>query len=229
MSKIIARTFFSLSRLFRAAGKKVQPRDPRWAAILREWKEKRGDQTLRMEYDLDADSTVFDLGGFKGQWASDIYARYRCKIEIFEPYLPFATGIEQRFAKNPDVRVHRFGLDAEDKKMSISPAGDATSLFTNEEKSGGEEVNLKRAKGFLQANNFDRIDLMKINIEGGEYSLLEHLIEENLTQNIDNIQVQFHHFMPNAKARMQAIQEGLRKTHELTYQYEFLWENWRKR
>ena len=68
---------------------------------------------------------------------------------------------------------------------------------------------------------------MKINIEGGEYELLEHLIEEKLMADIANIQVQFHDFIPGAQARMEAIQQELKKTHSLTYQYLFVWENWR--
>ena len=72
------------------------------------------------------------------------------------------------------------------------------------------------------------IDLMKINIEGAEYDLLEHLIENKFVENIKDIQVQFHDFVPNAEARMKNIQAGLSKTHYLTYQYPFVWENWRK-
>ena len=75
--------------------------------------------------------------------------------------------------------------------------------------------------------NIERIDLMKINIEGGEYDLLEHLIKTGWIDKIINIQVQFHDFVENAEARMLAIQNDLAKTHELTYQYKFVWENWR--
>jgi hypothetical protein len=46
---------------------------------------------------------------------------------------------------------------------------------------------------------------------------------------IENIQVQFHDFVPDAEGRMQRIQEKLAQTHELTYQYLFVWENWRRR
>ena len=39
------------------------------------WVRDRGDQTLRLDYDLAAASIVFDLGGYEGQWASDIFGR----------------------------------------------------------------------------------------------------------------------------------------------------------
>ena len=67
---------------------------------------------------------------------------------------------------------------------------------------------------------------MKVNIEGGEYDLLEGLIENGLTARIRNIQVQFHDFVPNAYERMKNIQLSLSKTHKITYQFEFVWENW---
>ena len=69
---------------------------------------------------------------------------------------------------------------------------------------------------------------MKINIEGGEYSLLEDLISNRLVANIKDIQVQFHTFAPNALERMKNIQMELSKTHHLTYNYPFVWENWER-
>ena len=68
---------------------------------------------------------------------------------------------------------------------------------------------------------------MKMNIEGGKYDLLEHLIVRGLILNIENIQVQFHDFVPDAASRMGGIKMNLAKTHVLTYEYESVWENWK--
>ena len=46
------------------------------------WLAVEGDATLRVDYDLDQDSLVFDLGGFTGQWASDIFGRYAEPWEV---------------------------------------------------------------------------------------------------------------------------------------------------
>ena len=71
------------------------------------------------------------------------------------------------------------------------------------------------------------VDLMKVNIEGGEYELLEHLIAKGLVPRIRNIQVQFHEdVIPRAARRMERIQSSLAKTHHLTWQERFIWENW---
>ena len=59
--------------------------------------------------------------------------------------------------------------------------------------------------------------------------MLEHLIESGWILKIRDLQVQFHDFVPDAEKRMTAIQDQMRKTHELTYQFPFIWENWRRK
>ena len=71
------------------------------------------------------------------------------------------------------------------------------------------------------------IDLMKINIEGAEYEVLQHLIDSGLIGRITNVQVQFHDCVPFARARRASIRRQLEHTHELTYDFSFVWENWR--
>ena len=70
------------------------------------------------------------------------------------------------------------------------------------------------------------VQLMKINIEGGEFELLERLLETRLISRIENIQVQFHNIAVESTRRMERIQQGMRNTHKPTYQYKFIWENW---
>lgn len=72
------------------------------------------------------------------------------------------------------------------------------------------------------------INLLKINIEGGEYDLLEHIIQHNLQEKIENIQVQFHKNIDDSECRRKNIQQLLKKTHVLTYNYDFIWENWQR-
>ena len=193
--------------------------------MVDQWSEDRGDETLRLNYDLDEHSMVFDLGGYEGQWASDIFSRYCSTIHIFEPVADFAKRTEQRFRGNQKIFVHDFGLAKTDGSADIAVNGTDSSLY----KKGNELVpgRFVEAIAFMHKNNIKKIDLMKINIEGGEYDLLEHLIETDFVHNIGNIQIQFHDFVLKAQHRMAMIQKKLQKTHSLTYQYLFVWENWR--
>ena len=59
--------------------------------------------------------------------------------------------------------------------------------------------------------------------------LLEEIINSNLQEKFNNIHVQFHKFVENSVVRREKIREILQKTHKLTYDFEFIWENWEKR
>lgn len=183
-----------------------------------------GERTLRLNYDLNINSVVFDVGGYEGRWANDIFSKYQCNIHIFEPVPFFANNIKKKFEKNKKIYIHQFGLSKEDSNRKIYVDKDGSSLFRG--KNNTEEIKLVNLRNFFIQNKIDFVDLMKINIEGGEYDLLEELIETGLIKKIKNIQVQFHDFVPNAKKRMKKIQNELETTHKLTYQFPFVWENW---
>ncbi|MFM9839133.1 MAG: FkbM family methyltransferase [Cyclobacteriaceae bacterium] len=184
----------------------------------------KGDKTLRLNYELHKDSIVFDLGGYEGQWASDIFSKYQCTIYLFEPFKPYCENIRSRFSKNDNLKIFDFGLGLSDKILKLYSQDDASSVF---KQSGvAHDIEIKKASDFIAKLNTPFINLMKINIEGGEYELLEELIDSGLIAKIKNVQVQFHDFVPNANKRMEQIQKSLRKTHTLSYQFEFVWENW---
>ena len=188
----------------------------------KKWFSDGGDKNLRLNYDLNKDSIVFDVGGYVGDWTSDIYSKYLCRIHIFEPIPKFAELIKKRFEKNKDIKSYNFGLGGKTQKRKMSFDEYSSSSF----KKGEQETLIKDISEFIESQKIKQIDLMKINIEGDEYDLLENLIISGKIKNIKNIQVQFHDFVPNAKNRMKKIQKDLRKTHKLTYQYYFIWENW---
>lgn len=191
------------------------------------WREADGDRTLRLDYPLGIDDVVLDVGGFEGQWASDIYARYRCKIHIFEPVPQFYKKIVARFACNPDIAVHSIGLGAQEEIGMVSVSGDASSFFRPG--TSQEQVPVAAMKDWCERHDVGEVALMKINIEGSEYPLLEHIIDTGLIKQIRELQIQFHDFVPDAQSRMQEIQNRLSETHSPTWQYHYIWENWKRK
>lgn len=188
------------------------------------WFKENGDKTHRLKYNLDQNSVVFDLGGYEGEWAAQILCMYGSKLFVFEPYEVYFNNIANKFLKNMNVHVFQFGLASADQNTKLYLAENGSSVFLESKKTA--DIKLRCAHRFFAEQNIEKVDLMKINIEGGEYDLLEHLIETNDIKKVANIQVQFHDFIPSAEERMKAIQKKLELTHELTYQYEFVWENW---
>jgi len=181
-------------------------------------------EVKRIEYDLSKDSVVFDVGGYKGQWSSDIFARYLCEIHVFEPVIEFAKKIEWRFKANDLIKVNKFGLSNKNYQTEISLMLDGSSVIRSGEKK--EIIELRDILEVVKEKNIKNIDLIKINIEGCEYDLIERMIEGGLQKNIKNIQIQFHNFMPDSEKRMLEIRKKLSVTHKPTYCYDFVWENW---
>jgi len=195
----------------------------------RQWFERiKGEDTLRVDYKLSKDSIVFDIGGYIGGWSDKIYKNNQPKIYIFEPIKSFYNQIEEKFKDNKDIRIFNFGLGAQSSTKQISIRGDASSTTIKPE-DVTEDIKIEDINKFLIDNNISHIDLMKINIEGGEYDLLNRLIETDFISKISDVQIQFHIFVNNAKERMQEIQDKLGRTHYLTYQFDFVEENWRRK
>jgi FkbM family methyltransferase len=191
---------------------------------VKPWFEIDGDNTLRLNYGLDTSSIVIDVGGYEGKWANDIYERYNCTVIIFEPIKKYYDKIVERFKGNNKIKVYNYALSNRDSNEKISLLSDSSSIFKKSK--NYENITLVNSSSFFDKETIGKIDLIKINIEGGEYDLLENLIESGLISNIKNIQVQFHDFVKRAKKRMKKIEEDLSQTHHLTYRFEFVWENW---
>lgn len=191
------------------------------------WLKADGDRTLRLNYAIGSGEVVLDVGGFEGQWASDIFGRYLCTVHVFEPVPHFAASIRSRFAANPHVRVHEAALGGAESTLTMAVSGDASSALL--EGAQTVQARVRRFADVMQEHGWSEIALMKVNIEGGEYELLEHLLDTGLVERVRNLQVQFHDFVDDAALRMKAIQERLSRTHHLTYLFPFIWENWERK
>jgi FkbM family methyltransferase len=181
-------------------------------ASLKQWQDERLEH-LRFRYDLTAEDTVIDLGAYLGEWASEIYARYRCKLVCVEP-----TGHcnHVQFAK-----VISKAAGTHNGKMSFGGAYYYTSSF----EPGTVDYECFDINELLQLH--EEIALLKINIEGGEYDLLQHIIDNKFHQRIKNIQVQFHQIDGRPYERWyKEIETKLLLTHSVEWRYPFCWESW---
>lgn len=192
--------------------------------VLNKWFADRGDITHRVNYDLDSNSTVLDVGGYMGDWAAKINNRYGSTIHIFEPVNKFYNTITDRFKAVSNITVHKFGLSDDNIETKISIGADASSVFKAQ--GNTETIQLRSLIEFMDENDITKVDLMKVNIEGGEYDLLENIIKHGYQNRFVNVQVQFHRFVDNCESRRSGIRKSLMDTHKITYDYPFVWENW---
>jgi len=74
--------------------------------------------------------------------------------------------------------------------------------------------------------SLESVDLIKINIEGGEYDLVPRMIESGIVNKCKIIRIQFHDWIPGAFAMRKKIVKELSKTHEVEWSFPLVWESW---
>ncbi len=221
--KILHKILKKISMYFSKLANKAYSEKPTEANLA--WHSKPENEWRRYEYDLNENSLVVDVGGYKGQWAIEMFAMYRPNIIVFEPVPNQYELIKRRTLNNDKITVYPFGLLDKNTNLDLAINGDKSSLYKRFETS--EKVTFKKASEFFA--DVEEIDLMSLNCEGSEYDLIDHFIDSGLIHKIRDLQIQFHDFFPEARNRMISARKRLSKTHYPTYSYDFVWDNWRRK
>ena len=190
------------------------------------WMLKKGDDKISLDYKLSEDSVVFDIGAYEGNFTQKIIDKFDCNVYAFEPLPEMYEFLNQKFKFNKKVKIYPFGLLDETKIANISSYDAGSSLFSRAEAVPKKEIELRDFNGFLSDYNITNIDYVYMNIEGSEYKLLNHIIDTGNIYNIENLQIQFHNYLPNAKNERKKIRANLKKTHICIFNYPFIWEGW---
>jgi FkbM family methyltransferase len=187
-----------------------------------DWRAADGNNTCRLDHPLDESSLIFELGSHVGEGTQRFLDTFGSKIYAFEPVEKAYHLLYERF-RGTRVRCFNLGLGATCETLYVSEADDGSSIT----KQGDVPIEIVSMEWFLKRHYIEFVDLLDVNIEAAEYDLFDHMIEKDLVRKFGNIQVQFHDYIPNADGRMAAIHEAFSRTHELTYRFPYVYENWR--
>ena len=190
------------------------------------WFENNGDGTLRINYNLTKDSVIMDLGGYHGDWTNIMINKYNCTSHVFEPVESLVNIIAGRFSGDKRVSCYDVAVGDEKKKVKIYHGADESSLFSIGNNEAFEIIKMMEVSDVLNKIGLDFVDLVKINIEGGEFDLLDAIIDKGLQTKFGNFQIQFHKVEDDSVERRDKIHEELSKTHVCNWNYPWVWENW---
>ena len=191
------------------------------------WFTSRGDDTHAVDYNLNENSTIMDLGGFTGVWVKKMIQKYNPNVYVIEPIGKFYDTMVTNLGGNEKVNLLKVGVGSENKKDVIYLKGDETSS----QSVSGEaiEVEFVTMEKVLGVWGLSEVDLLQINIEGDEYPLLEHMLTTGVVNKFKNIQIQFHMNYDDFENRRTTIREGLKNNgFKLKYDFPFVWESWGK-
>lgn len=176
----------------------------------------------RYNYPLNGDSLVIDAGGYDGEWTREMHRRHNCWVLCYEPiYDPKIPSLDKK------CQHIVAALGGANRWQEMRSKGSMAGMFADD----GNTVQARVYDVAEEIGNraWSEIGVLKLNIEGMEFEVLERILECGLAGRISNLQVQFHPVVPNCRDRYYAIREGLLKTHRLTYDCPWTWENYERR
>ena len=132
-------------------------------------------------------STILDIGANVGDVTDVLIKTYNPKIYCYEPNISCYKHMLGRFKKNPKIKIFNFAVSNftgktflyfHKKAKNISEFNQRSSL--KKEKDGLDinkkiEVSCVDIKNILDQHN--KIDLIKIDIEGSEYEIMPEIIK----------------------------------------------------
>ena len=201
---------------------------------LNQWFADNGDYTHNINYELNNDSVVIDLGGYYGLWIDEILKKNNPNIPniiLVEPVPEFYNHLVTKYENYEKIKVMNVGVSTDKneatKTLYVSSDGSSTNFNINVK--SVIQIKTMPIDKILSDNNINQVDLLQINIEGDEYGLMEYMIESNTIDKFKNIQIQFHLGIDNDIERRNIIQKNLvSKGFKNKFDYPFAWESWEK-
>ncbi len=191
------------------------------------------ESNLLLECPINANDVILDVGGYTGEWAAQMRSHYDAFLHIFEPNPEAFDVLCRKFSNDENVALHPFGLAASNATSRLSIAAMGSSVYSDSpaERGAGEhrEVILRDVKQVFDELGLAEVALLKVNIEGGEYDLLDRLLACGLHTRCKYIRVQFHEWFGSAHRLRKRIVRELARTHDPEWSYPFVWESWRRK
>ncbi len=148
---------------------------------------------------LGSDSVIYSVGvGEDISFDLAAIERLGCRVEAFDPTPRCLAWIECQ-ALPPRFRFHPVGLGAADGEVEFfEPADERHVSFSDApaRNSSGRAVtsSVKRLHGLMGELGDERIDVLKMDIEGFEYGVIEDVLERSSIRPVQWL-VEFHHGM----------------------------------
>ncbi len=140
-------------------------------------------------YNLDHKSIVLDIGANLGNVSCFILEKKSCQVFSFEPNALCFEILKRRFLDDNRIRIYNLAISNFSGKSNLYLHKNSKGIFDS---SYLESSSLKKLKDNVSKNNyveinvlniddllskFEKIDLIKIDIEGGEYDIMPSLIQ----------------------------------------------------
>jgi FkbM family methyltransferase len=199
---------------------------------LNKWKSDNGDETHIFNYNINENSIIIDLGGYHGVWVEKFLEKIHPispKVILVEPVTQFYDHLITKFKNYKNVIIMNCGVSTDGKESTKDLFFSSDGSSTNFKEGRSIKIDTLPIDKILSNNNLEFVDLIQINIEGDEYSLMEYMVESGIINKFKNIQIQYHLGIEGDRDRRDKIQKKmLNNDFKKNYDYPFVWESWTK-
>jgi len=186
------------------------------------WELIDGDNTLLTHFDLNEESIVYDFGGYVGDWTEKISKKYNPFIRIYEPVKTFYEFYYDKFIGNDKIEFVNKAIWSSFTEIYLGVNKSDSGIYCN-----GDIEKVETVDVVTEIERFKKIDLIKINIEGSEYEVLNKMLYAGCHKKVFNLLIQFHDYIDNCEDMIKDIHYKFEKTHELIFSFPYIWEHWR--
>jgi FkbM family methyltransferase len=137
--------------------------------------------------------------------------RFHCQIWLFDPSPTGKETMSLEVNRRPEFCFVPVGISARDEILRLAPPTNPKegSWFASSSSMGGlVSVECHSLYTLMQRHGHDHIDLLKIDIEGPEYEVIDDMLDHKL--DVRQICVEYHHGILPGFTRMQTIKSILR-------------------
>lgn len=144
--------------------------------------------------------TIFDVGANQGLIISKFISLFpNATIHAFEPYQPYASLLNQQFYSNPNIKINTIGISNNkgEQLFNINKSIDTSSLLhskktglnSDEQVKTVNQINisLTTIDEYLKNEEAQRINILKLDIQGSELNALRGAEIALKNKNIDII------------------------------------------
>lgn len=198
---------------------------------IQSWREVDGDNTLALDWPINENSLVWEIGGYEGRWVAQMAEKFNPFIEIFEPQSWAVEKMRERFKENPKITIHPYGLWVEDAWLRMGDYfTDGASVMKPPE--GDHLVEFRDVVVLLLKRGAPRLtqaNVCLMNIEGAEFTLLPYMLKEGLMSAFQYFWCQFHDFADPDGKLTDFIFTGLEETHDILWNHYPTAVAWKRR
>ena len=170
-------------------------------------------------------SKVLDAGAYKGEFADKILKKFGSHLILYEPLESEFNYLKKKYQYNKKIQLYNFAISNNNNNKFLFIDHNNSSISYNKVNNSVEIKCENIVDIFDKEKN---IDLIKMNIEGAEYEILNEIINKNYLTRCKYYLIQFHHkddknLIENKKIIASKFKE---MNFKKIFNYNYVWELW---